>query len=98
MRKTVMVKKEKSVYFCDLCKKEMQYYNSCSICNREFCDNCSKDMEHTSLIWYPPCPICVKFKDKYFDEIKRCFDKSEKTRDKGLDLMNKWKEESKYIS
>ena len=95
MRKTIMVKKEKVVYFCDLCGKETTYYNSCSICNREFCDDCSKGMKHTSLIWYPHCPICIKLKEKYFNDIQKCFKESEELRDKGIDLMHKWGKESR---
>ena len=94
MRKTRIVKKEETVLFCDVCGKKIQNYTSCSICYRELCDNCSKDMEFTSSMWYSPCPICFKLKDKYFKEIQKYFSESEVLRDKGIDLLNMWKKES----
>ena len=97
MRKTIMVEREKSVYFCDSCGKKMETYDSCSICNREFCDSCSNpmNMKYTSSMWYPPCPICIKWKDEYFNDIQKCFEEADKLRDKGIDLMHKWGEKSK---
>ena len=94
MRKTIIVEKEESVLFCDICGKKIKTYTSCMICNRELCENCSKDMKHTSSMWYPPCPVCLKFSKKYFEDIKKCFEKQEEFQKKGMDLMNKWGKES----
>jgi hypothetical protein len=95
MRKTIKVERERSLIFCDICEKEIDTYNSCSICNRELCDNCSKDMKYSTSMWYSPCPICIKWKGEYFEVIKKCFEESEKLRDKGIALMNKWGDKSK---
>lgn len=95
MRKTVIVEREKEVFFCDLCGEEIDTYNTCHICRRELCDKCSKDMKYTSSMWFPPCPICVKLKGKYFNDIQKCFKEAEELQDKGHDLMSKWGQDSK---
>ena len=99
MRKTETVPKEIEVMYCDICKKKIKRceITVCSICDRDLCDNCWPVKRQLPDIWYYPCPICKKLQKKYYQKIRQKFRESEISRDEGVDMIVKWKEESNKI-
>jgi len=96
MRKTIVVKEEKEIIICDLCKKEVARgnYNVCSICDRHICDKCWKEKTEIKDIFCIPCPVCFKFANLFTNKIKTLHDEADKKHNEAFSYYTKWKRKS----